>query len=176
MHVSPCCGCNTASDYGTSIAGGQGTQADPFTYTLIDPAWVRPVVRVRRTTNQSIPNNTLTAISFDTQILDTDNMFTPPSTLITINTSGLFLMGACGRWNNAGTGNEFYFRKNGVEILDRQKLDLFTLDQCTDYLWFFSSGDTLELLVLQNSGVAMDLEAEADNSIVLWMCYVGRKV
>lgn len=57
----------------------------------------------RRSTNQTINNNTITAISFDTQVADTDTMFAPTDTKITCVTAGLYLCNAQTSWSLAAT-------------------------------------------------------------------------
>jgi hypothetical protein len=57
---------------------------------LIVPAYCQ----ITRNANQSIPHATDTDVSLDTQIYDTDDMFAPTSSTITINTSGIWLVNA----------------------------------------------------------------------------------
>lgn len=52
---------------------------------------VPPVASVRRNATQSINDSAWTAISFDTETYDTDSMFAPTSTTITIVTGGIYL-------------------------------------------------------------------------------------
>lgn len=62
-----------------------------------------PRAAARRSTNQTINNNTITAISFDTEVADTDTMFAATSTRITCVTAGLYLTNAQTSWSLAGT-------------------------------------------------------------------------
>lgn len=176
------CGCHTAADYGTSTTDGEGTVADPFTFTLIDPTWVRPMVHIRRSTNQLIPDNVLTVISFDTEVFDTDSMWALGSpTIVTINTTGLYLMGACGQWSGVDGVAEFAFRQNSTTLIDSQEYSFVAITsghQSGSYLWFLNAGDTLELLVRQDDfagATSRNLLGHANESIVFWACYVGRK-
>lgn len=47
---------------------------------------------VHRSTTQNISNNTVTTITFDVEDADTDDMFTGPSSNVTIRTKGLYLI------------------------------------------------------------------------------------
>jgi len=53
---------------------------------------VPPICIARRNAAQSIANNTETSVSFDTEDVDTDGMFAPTSTNITIQTDGVYLL------------------------------------------------------------------------------------
>jgi len=66
-----CCGCHLESDYGTSVVTGDGSQTNPFTVAQTDSGYDRPLVRVGISTGstQSIPDNTDTAVSFDTRVV-----------------------------------------------------------------------------------------------------------
>lgn len=44
----------------------------------------------RRLANQSIPNNSVTLMSFDNESYDTNSLFSPPSTNITIQSDGVY--------------------------------------------------------------------------------------
>lgn len=183
MATDFCCGCTFIDDYGTSTVDGTGSSADPFKVSLIDPGFIRPVVRVLRAVDQSITTDTPTVISFDTEIFDSDNLWDSGSpTRLTINTGGLYLMGACGNWsaNSSETVREFTFRANGITNLNSQDIKpnnaIAALGQEASYLWFFQPGEYVELVVRHESGVNMDLWGVAPYSIVFWMCYVGKKV
>lgn len=177
-----CCGCTFEDDYGTSTVTGEGSLVDPFRVTLIDPAFIRPLVRVRRTSNQSIPDNTTTAVSFDTAVFDPTTMWVIGSpTRLTILTAGLYLMGGCTSWEANATGTrELAFRVNGTTELESQDnrpdSGSVALQQALSYLWFFDPGDFVELIARQESGGARNLVTQAVYSTVLWMVYIGKKV
>jgi hypothetical protein len=53
---------------------------------------ILPGCSVTRTTNQSIANASYNSISWDSELFDTDTMFAPTTTDITIKTAGLYLL------------------------------------------------------------------------------------
>jgi hypothetical protein len=76
--------------------------------------------RIKRTTNQSISNSTITVISFDAEDIDTDTLHdnsTNPSR-ITVALAGKYLVGGLMRYaNNAtGTNRQARIHKNGTLV------------------------------------------------------------
>jgi hypothetical protein len=61
-----------------------------YTSTNVSNLIVPPMCIVRRVAAQSIADNSVTNISFDTEDVDTDGMFTATSTDITIQTAGVY--------------------------------------------------------------------------------------
>jgi hypothetical protein len=55
---------------------------------------VPPYCQIQRAAGQTIPDASNTAISFDAQDHDTDGMFAPTSTDVTIQTAGIYLVEA----------------------------------------------------------------------------------
>ena len=131
------------------------------------------MVIVRRGATQSIANNTITALSFDTQDVDTDACFAPTSTNITVNTTGIYLLTASVQYAaNASGVRELGFRKNGT-IIDTGFGPLAANTPATANaavitvtgMASFVATDIITLYVFQNSGVALDAQGRA--SIVL---------
>lgn len=186
MGSCDCCGCIVESDYGTSIVTGGGTASDPYTIVLADPEWVRPAVRVRRTTNQSIPTGaSFAAVSFDTEVFDQGGFWDVGSpTLLTMPEEGLYIFGACAEWAANVTGTrELGFRLDGGTILQIDDQPVESNEGATltpwmnlSYQYRLNAGSTLELVARQESGVALNLIAEADDSITFWAVYVGKIV
>lgn len=175
-----CCGCVFEDDYGTSTVAGTGTFDDPFTVTRVDPAFVRPAVKLSRTTLASVPNNTPTEVPWVTEAFDTDTMWVVGNaTRITFRTRGLFQFGARWQWPSNTTG------LRGAEwilVPAATGIDVPLIDELTDppsgafnrqlnYQWYFEVGDYIELLLTQSSGGALNLDS-ADG----WAVYMGRKV
>lgn len=188
MGACNCCGCVVESDYGTSIVTGDGTAAEPYTIALVDPTWVRPAVRIRRTTNQSFPSTTgYGVVSFDTVVFEQGGEFWAAGapTIITIPEDGLYIFGACGKWaaGNLAGARRIGFRLNGTTVIltDDQPLEAthgatLTPWMNLSYQYRLGIGDTLELVAHQNSGDSLNLVAEADDSITFWAVYVGKTV
>lgn len=179
MSKCDCCGCQVADDYGTSTASGTGTAADPFMITRVDPAFVRPMVRVTGGVIAAIPNNTPTPVPFSAEIFDTDNMWVIGNpTIITIQTAGFFIYGSRVVWpsNNVGNRHSFitHFPVSGPavgSITNQDNAPTGDYDRQLNYQSYFSVGDQLRLDVAQVSGGALNLTAS-----VFWAVYIGRKV
>lgn len=187
MSACECCGCVVTDDYGTSIVTGEGTRLSPYYVELADPGWSRPVVRIRRNTSQSIPNNTLTPVTFSTEIFDIGGYWVIGSpTILTMPETGLYVFGGSGRWAANGTGTrEMGFRRNGTQVLhinDNPSAPTIgaanALYHNVTYQYPLDAGDTLELVVRQESGGALNLFADGSSqeSIVFWAAYMGRTI
>lgn len=75
--------------------------------TAVNNLVVPPLCVVRRVAAQSIADNTVTLISFDTEDVDTDGMFTPTSTDITIQTAGVYVLSGIATLASAVTTSLF---------------------------------------------------------------------
>lgn len=122
-----------------------------------------PACRVRRTTAQSINNNTETAITFDAERYDTDGMHSTSSNTsrITINTAGIYTIGATLELAAATDYSRWYvtIKLNATTYLALwQDQDPGTANGgrnvtiTTDYK--FAAADYVELYVLQQNGAA----------------------
>lgn len=179
MSRCDCCGCVVQADYGTSTVAGTGTIADPFMVTRVDPAFVRPMVRVTGGVMAAVPNNTPTAVIYGTEVFDTNNMWViGQPTRITFQTRGFYLFGSRVIWPSNLTGNRIstwrYTPANGsgaVNFVSSQSdAPSGDLNKQLNYQWYFEIGDYIELLVTQVSGIALNL-----NSSSAWAVYTGRK-
>lgn len=75
-------------------------------------------VRLRRAANQSIPNNSPTVVSFDTEDEDTSGYFPGTGTTITIpaGKAGIYAVSFKGTYAGSSMGNRWFFDvKNGSE-------------------------------------------------------------
>lgn len=180
-----CCNCVVESDYGTSVVVGDGSAASPFSVDQASVPYLRPAARVRRTTDQSISNSAFNVVSFDAEVFDSDGFWVVGSpTLITIPHQGLYVFGGNGKWATNATGTrELAIRLNGSEVLrtnDQPVHPTFgganSIWQTVGYQYRLEVGDTLELLARQESGGALNLEAEADDSVVFWIFYAGKTI
>lgn len=121
------------------------------------------------TANQTIANSTFTAISFDSEVYDTDTMHdnsTNP-TRITFTTAGKYDVTICFTWGGApGTAAEYTVRLNGTTQILYASVRPAGAGELT-FFWgmperSFSAGDYIELRVRQNSGGNLDIVAGAD--------------
>lgn len=175
-----CCGCVLEDDYGTSTVSGDGTADDPFVVTRVDPAFVRPAVKLSRGTLASVPNNTPTVIPWATEVFDTDNMWVIGSpNRITFRTRGIFQFGAQWQWPNNVTqlrGAEWYHTPIATGVAVRLINELTdppanVFQRQLNYQWYFEVGDYIELYLMQSSGGALNLD-----SANAWAVYMGRFV
>jgi hypothetical protein len=126
-----------------------------------------PGCQVRRTTAQSIPNNTVTAISFDTEDFDSDTMHDPASnpTRLTCQTPGRYLAVGSIPYDTGTTGNrEARLAKNGSDISGGRALiaapggaALLIVTPVIEVS--LVAGDFLELRALQTNGGALTTTA-----------------
>lgn len=173
---------------------GDGTADDPFTVspdhdvsannllTCTEGGWLAkvpavisnpPACSAFRSTNQSIANNTMTAVSFANEIYDTDTMHsnTVNPTRVTFTTAGTYVVTFVAVWNKNAVGNRVaQIRKNGSDVLAYESklhggADLYvghTLVVQDE----FSATDYVEGLVLQTSGSALLLLSEYGSPIL----------
>lgn len=75
--------------------------------TGVNQLFVPPMCIVRRVAAQAVADNTVTNISFDTEDVDTDGMFAPTSTDITIKTAGVYVLSGLATLASAVTTSLF---------------------------------------------------------------------
>jgi hypothetical protein len=105
----------------TYTAAGSAVAGDVYTaaahnviVTDVNNFIVPPACRVTRTTQQTIANNTLTALNFTaTASYDTDGMVGATTTFVTVQTAGIYLVTACIGWGAVAAGiRALYLRLN----------------------------------------------------------------
>lgn len=134
-----------------------------------------PTVQAYRTSPQSIPNNTLTAITFNVERWDNDTMHSVAANTnrITFTTAGKYMVSFVGTWKpQAGsTGTETIrivtMRKNGTDVIARDSRTAVNdgfgvfLGQTLMAEEEFNAADYVEILVLQNIGAALAYESDS---------------
>ena len=122
----------------------------------------RPMARAYRSTAQTIANNTLTALSMDGQLYDTDGMFTPTDTKIYAKRfSGYyFINGACSFVANATGERLVGIKKNAAVYLAVHQCAPNPSDAVTvlnvSTVEYFAVNEYIELFVRQQSGGNLD--------------------
>jgi hypothetical protein len=121
---------------------------------------------VARTTNQSIPNATLTIVSWESELFDNGNFFNILSpTLFTISTAGHYLILAEVTWFTSPGAIVSRFLLNGATVI--QGLTAGSGAALSKHsilnIGLFNATDTLALQVQQNSGGALNFEAALGN-------------
>ncbi len=135
---------------------------DPLQF-LLNP----PGCQVRRTTAQSIANNTVVGISFDTEDFDTDTMHDPASnaTRLTCFTPGRYLVAGSIPYDVGTTGNrEARIAKNGSDVSGGRALiaapgGAALLISTPVIEVSLVAGDFLELRALQTNGTTLTTTA-----------------
>ncbi|MBA7529778.1 hypothetical protein ES705_21977 [subsurface metagenome] len=136
--------------------------------------------RVQRTSNQSIPDNGISRISFDTENYDNDNMWegvTNPDRM-TIQTAGIYLFTGQVHWAAHAAG----FRALLIQLMPAGYIAQVRtgVDPTTNEwrgpittTWQCDVGDTLGLHVYQNSGGNLNVLYHANQSPVLSANRIG---
>lgn len=146
-------------------------------------AWLsdtHPRARIFRNSNQSIPNNTATSISFTTERKDVGDMFDSGSpTLLTIPDPGDFMVGGHIRWASAAGGfREVRIVVNSVTIEASERTPPvsgdITIQSVVTYVPNLQTNDTLELIVIQTSGGAVNVERSTNFSPEFWTQWVAK--
>lgn len=167
-----CCGCALQGDYGTSLVTGDGSHENPFVVEVVDPSFLRPAVRLMDT--ESVPANTPTIITFDTEVFDTASMWDAGApSIVLMPQTGIYMMGASmhvpGVTQTLGLTMELL--KNGTAIHTHifSAGEGFDIAGNTSYVFYFSAGDTLQLRVTHHHSLG-----NQNVATILWACYLGR--
>lgn len=120
--------------------------------------------RVRRSTNQTIANATMTAVSFDTERWDTDAIWdSSQPTRLTCKTAGVYVITGHVRWDNntGGTYRLATIRLNGTTEIARQTGVLSAYGEASvSTVYKLAVNDYVELCVYQDSGGDRTLETQ----------------
>lgn len=124
-----------------------------------------------RVASQSISNGTWTQISFDTQREDSNGLFAPTSTTITIQTTGTYLVWFRMAWAANTTGSRFHRIEPGSSnpgVVGRYSALPSSSDSAsgvargiTHALYDLDAADTITFYVYQNSGGALGTRTTA---------------
>lgn len=124
---------------------------------------VLPRSRAYHNITQTIPNNTVTALAFNSERFDTDNMHDNVTSngRLTCKTAGTYLLGATIQWavNTTGT-RQVSLRLNGTTVIASQRVGAFAVDdvhQALSTIYHLAVNDYIEVIVRQTSGVGLDV-------------------
>lgn len=129
-----------------------------------------PTCIVTRTANQSIANITAVNIVYDTEIIDTDNMFTSPSANVTIQRPGIYVIQHTASFAaNATDLRATHISVNGTEVAATGGYASTTsvTNQGCSVVLAMNAGDVITTNVFQASGAALNVIAETRLSIRL---------
>lgn len=134
--------------------------------------------RLRRAALKTITTSTLTAIDWDTEDYDTDNLHNNATnpTRVTIKTAGIYSVKGHVTWAAAATGvREAFLQVNGATRIDDfvgiPGGDVVDCPLSTDYS--LNPGDYIELIVFQNAGANRDVSAAANRTPFLAVARIG---
>lgn len=154
-------------------------QASENTRKYFD-AFPREGCRVFNSANFAVPNNAVTAITFNSSRFDPFNMhsLTVNTARISIIRNGRYNVGGCVEFDDNGAGyREVNVRLNGTtNIVGTNKLPNGAgvandkMNVATDYE--FVNGDYIELVAFQNSGGALNVEVHGNYSPEFWACRI----
>jgi len=132
-----------------------------------DLTWLKKDIsaKVTKTSDQSIPQNTLTMVTWDSEEYDTDDMHdnVTNNSRITFKTAGKYSILVQSEWGINSTGFRFMdIMKNGVDSIARVR------DQADNasehniaFVGEFAVNDYIELQVFQDTGGNLDFESGA---------------
>ena len=120
-------------------------------------------VRVKNSVAQSVADNTMTVVTFDQEVFDTDTMHSTSSNTgrLTATTAGKYLITVVLQFDSNATGNRWIqFRKNGSTLIQSfvQQADQSTATYLhLSCLADLSATDYVEVQVQQTSGGALNI-------------------
>jgi len=145
-----------------------------------DLVYDKIAARLRHSAVQSTANNTPVALTFDTEDYDSGGLHAAGNpTRLTAGIAGNYRIYGNVNWAT-GTGfRDLYIRKNGADILAYVRIPavsgsgtLLTITTDDD----LAAGDYVELVAVQNSGGALNVNFVARYSPVFGMRRVGEKL
>lgn len=174
-----------ASSTCTVLRGQEGTAAAAHT----NAAWQHgptaqdfytPSCRIFNSASQSPANITETALTFDSERFDTDNMHSTSvnTSRITINTAGLYSIAGMMSWAANGTGiRQIGIRLNGATYVALVLVASSGAGAATlmnvGTLYRFAVNDYVELVGYQSSGGALAVAVNGNYSPEFTACRIG---
>lgn len=150
---------------------------DQFDFIAAEPheLWLR------RNANQTISNATQTAISWDTEQRDVGFGFTPTSSTITVQQTGIYSIFATCQWVGGASSDVAYIgiSVGGTQVQGNggnapannegnQKATAATLR--------ITSSTTVQIIVFQQSGASRDIQDTGATGTLMRICQVQRTV
>ena len=130
-----------------------------------------PLAELRQTVTQSLPNAGWTALTFDTEIIDTDGGHSTATNTsrYVVQTAGWYLLTAGVSFAASATGGRgLRFAKNGAAQgfgrVFTAPSPMYASDLNTSKRFLCAVGDYLEVQAFQNSGAALNTNYVANDS------------
>lgn len=124
-----------------------------------------PLVKARRTTNQSIASATFTTITYQVADIDTDGMWDPGTpNRLTFLTPGVWLLVGCPRFSATAGQKRIYLTKNGTDIATNT-IGITDAAAGSSIIQVvvparFVAGDQIYLVAYQDSGAGQNLQTD----------------
>lgn len=133
--------------------------------TLQSSATQNSFVSLHRSTDLSVADATLTAVTFDRVVTGNESFYNSSTpSRISFSSPGTYLVGATVQWTTNGTGyRQMHIARNG-DTTNRIVHSLVTSSSSGSVtnnasgIYTFSAGDYIELYVYQNSGGALNAQ------------------
>lgn len=135
--------------------------------------------RVVRSTNYTLINNSVAALTFDAERTDTDAIHSTSvnTDRLTAPVAGVYLIGGSTRYATNAVGvRTTYIEQNGSVIigLDTKAGISGTLtDISLNTLYYLNAGDYVRLMIFQTSGGNLDVQNVGNFSPEFWMYRIG---
>lgn len=170
--MATCCGCHVVNDYGTSTVGGSGSVVDPFFLSRVDPDFQRPLLRLIRTNvAQTLVADTLTVITFETEIFSSPTTWWSPvaPSSIVVPTTGVYLIGLQVMFFTAGAGvKELVLTQSGADIYRTEDNTTTSAENFVVYQIRANAGEILQAKTRSVGGGSVHA--------IFWACYLGKVV
>lgn len=169
----------------TWVTGEVVTAALMNTYVRDNFKWLstdKPMTRCRNTTNLTIPNGSVTALTYNSERFDNANLHSTSTNTsrITISTAnaGKYILGAHVEWvgNPAGDYRSFFLRFSGATVIAAHlhtPSPVFGIANQSVVTMYSLSNDYFESCVQQDSGGNLDVAASGNYSPEFWAIWVG---
>jgi hypothetical protein len=134
--------------------------------------------RVYNSVNLTIANSTDTALTFDSELFDTNNLHstTTNTSRLTAQTAGIYVVFATVEWQGSATGvRSIYFRLNGTTKVAwlEEPTNSDVPRQTLSTVLALNVNDYLEVVVGQNSSASLSIIAATQYSPHFGMAMIG---
>ena len=138
-----------------------------------------PIAKIRATSNQAVPHNTLTTVTLTGNVYDTDTMVDTPNNGLKIKTAGYYRFTARFAWESDADGYRaglIYKSSADVYIAEDYRdaaSGAATVVTITSEPLLCAVNDTFQLRAVHTAGAALDLYNANNNRAFLaaqWIC------
>jgi hypothetical protein len=139
---------------------------------------ILPRTRVYHNIAQTIATGALTALLFNTERFDTDNMHggVNPGRIV-CKTAGTYMIGASIQWGVNATGTrQVGLRVNGTTIIGSNRFSAFAIDdvhQSVSVIYALAVNDYVEVVARQTSGIGLDVSAASQYSPEFYAAFLS---